>query len=237
MGKIILLEGTDKSGKETQAKALVQRLSQDGIGAEIIGIPDYTTPAGRIVGQCYLGKDLGLGEEATCLFGDPDQVPAKLASGYYALERFAHIPRIEEILAEGKFLVLDRWVESNMGHQAGKIRDPAKRIEMFNWLNRLEYEVLGLPRPDLRVFLHMPTDVGLELGKRMGEKGDGHENNIGHLRRAEAAYLEMTDYFEGWHKIECAPDGTMESLKNPEEIAREVYGIVERTFAKQGKLL
>jgi len=85
---------------------------------------------------------------------------------------------------------------------------------------------MQLPRPDLTVFLYMPTNVSLELKRRMseksGEKPDGHENNIPHLRRSESAYLELSDLYK-WIKIECAPDGTMSSLKTPEKIHEEMW--------------
>ena len=127
MDNIILAEGTDGSGKQTQSMLLVDRLEQNGFPAERINIPAYETPTGQIVGQCYLGKELGLGPEATMIFGDPDSVDPKLACLYYAGDRYFAVPQIERMQGEGKIPVLDRWVESNMGHQGGKVWDSTER--------------------------------------------------------------------------------------------------------------
>lgn len=232
MTEIILVEGTDGSGKETQSKLLEARLNFSGFPAERINIPAYQTPTGQIVGQCYLGKDLGLGSEATMILGEPDKVDPKLACLYYAADRYAAVPEINRMLEEEKIPVLDRWVESNMGHQGGKIWDSTKREGMFEWIRHLEYDVLGLPQPTIKLFLYMPLDVSLELRRRRsnetGEKLDGHEGNLGHMKRAELSYLHMVDLNPAeWDRIDCAPDGTINSLKTPEEISDEVYGIVK----------
>jgi len=229
-GKVILIEGTDGSGKRTQSDLLSGSLNGAGFPTQVLSIPNYSTPAGKIVGQCYLGKDLGLAEAATELFGDPTKVDPRLASLFYAAERYGDMPEIRRILGGGTNLVLDRWTESNMGHQGGKIDDRVKREEMFRWISSLEYDLLQLSRPDLKIFLHMPTEVAIALrerrGELTGEKADGHERNYDHLRGAEEAYLHMLDLYPGWHTIQCAPSGYMGSLKKPEEIAEEVYGLV-----------
>jgi len=170
MSNIILVEGTDGSGKETQSKLLESRLSMDGFPAERINIPAYETPTGQIVGQCYLGKDLGLGPKATMILGDPDKVPPKLACLYYAGDRYAAVPRIEKMLEDGKIPILDRWVESNMGHQGGKIWDSDERVKMFEWVRHLEYDMLSLPKPTIKLFLYMPLNISLELRKRRSDK-------------------------------------------------------------------
>jgi dTMP kinase len=230
--KIILIEGTDGSGKETQSKLLVDRLSKEGFPAERINIPAYDTPTGKIVGQCYLGKDLGLGPEATMMFGDPDSLDPKLACLYYAGDRYFAVPEIKRMQDEGKIPILDRWVESNMGHQGGKIFEESERESMFEWIRQLEYDVLKLPQPDIKLFFYMPLNVSLELRNRRseenGEELDGHERNLGHMARAETSYLHMLElYPKGWHRIDCAPDCTIDSLKTPEEISDEVYNIVQ----------
>jgi dTMP kinase len=235
MSNIILVEGTDGSGKETQSKLLEGRLNLARFPAERINIPAYDTPTGKIVGQCYLGKDLGLGKDATAIFGDADSVDPKLACGFYALDRYAAIPEIKRMQGEGKIPILDRWVESNMGHQGGKIENLEKRVEMFEWIRHLEYDVFGLPKPTIKLFFYMPLPVSLELrnqrAKNNGEKLDGHESNLVHMERAEQSYLHMLDlYPKGWHRVDCAPDGTIDSLRTPENISDEVYSIVSAFF-------
>ncbi len=233
MVHIILVEGTDGSGKETQSRMLAERLCGNGFPAERINIPEYSLPSGQIVGQCYLGKDLGLGEEATAIFGDADGVDPKLAGLYYAGNRYEAAPTIREMQEQGKIPILDRWVESNMGHQGGKIWDSDERAKMFEWFRHLEYDMLELPKPTIKLFFYMPLNVSLELrekrAKENGERLDGHEGNLGHMKRAELAYLHMLDlYPEGWHRINCAPDGTINTLKTPQEISDEVYRNIEQ---------
>ncbi len=231
MTDIILVEGTDGSGKETQSRLLEGRLNLAGIPAERINIPAYDTPTGKIVGQCYLGKDLGLGENATMMFGESDSVDPKLACLYYAADRYFSKPRIERMVEEGTIPILDRWTESNMGHQGGKIEDRRERLKMFEWIDDLEYNALELPEPNIKLFLYMPFGVSMELRSRRSEKNgevlDGHESNPGHMKRAEEAYLDMLELYPiGWHRIDCAPDGTIKSLRTPEDISDEVYSYV-----------
>lgn len=218
-GKIFVLEGTDKSGKNTQSRLLVQRLRQEFGRCETISFPRYNTPTGRIVGQCYLGKDLGPGDRAW--FGDANSVLARIASGYYALDRLAAVPEIERILASGSNLVLDRWVESNMGHQGGKAKNSKERNEIIKYINDLEYRTLRLPKPDTVIFLYMPYQIAMNLPR--AEKADGHESNPEHLRNAEKTYLYLANKFR-WKKINCAPRG---KLRDRKDIHNEVFEIVK----------
>ena len=228
-GKIILIEGTDSSGKETQSKLLLERLKKEENPIEMMSFPQYHTPTGRIVGECYLGKDLGYGGGSW--FGDPDSVDPFIASLYYAADRRPAAPEIEKIINRGTNLILDRWVESNMGHQGGKAKNHKERIKIIEFINRLEYELLELPKPDQITFLYMPTEVAIELGKRRNIKtkteSDGHENNIEHLKRAEQTYLQLAEMY-GWNKINCTLDGTIKTLKSEEDIGEEVYRNVEQ---------
>lgn len=228
-GKIILNEGTDGSGKETQTKLLYDRLKDEGIPIKIMSFPRYNTPTGRIVGECYLGKDLGNGGRSW--FGEPAYVNPIIASLYYAADRKAAAPKIERIINSGNNLILDRWVESNMGHQGGKEKDYDKRSELISLIEKLEYGLLELPKPDCINFLYMPTDVAIELRKRRDKKDqtkpDGHESNISHLRNAEDTYLQLSNSY-GWNKIDCTKDRTIATLKTPEEIHEEIYRHVEQ---------
>lgn len=226
-GKIILLEGTDYSGKETQTDLLLNKFGKENILCEKMSFPRYNTPTGQIVGECYLGKNLKYGGGSW--FGDADKVNPKIASLYYAADRKAAASEIEKIINSGTNLVLDRYVESNMGHQGGKMKSREELLKIAEYIHKLEYELLELPKPDKIIFLYMPTNVALELKKKR-DKGmenlDGHESNISHLRKAEQAYLDLYLYYN-WTKIDCAPDGTIKSLKEPEEIHEEIYQHIE----------
>jgi len=221
-GKLIVIEGTDSSGKETQTKILVKRLNSENIPCKTRSFPRYQTPAGRIVGQCYLGKS-GIGEGDIAWFGNPDKVDPKIACLYYAGDRRAATPEIERILSSGTNLASDRYYQANQGHQGGKIRTKNGREKMFRWIEKLELELLEIPKEDITIFLYVPTNVAIELRKKRDQKKpiklDGHEGNIEHLKRAEKAYLELNKMYN-WKKIDCAPNNKMRSL---EDISNEIY--------------
>lgn len=214
-GKLIVVEGTDCSGKETQAKALHQALRGRRVPAHYITFPRYDTPTGRLVSM-YLGKE-GFKQE----FGPSDNVPPKLASVLYAVIRYEAKPDMERLLDAGGILIANRYVESNMGHQGGKIMDAAERAKFMKWLEELEYGNFELPRPDRVIFLHMPFEVGMELKRGRPGEADGHESNPDHLRRAELAYVELAERY-GWVRIACAPNRTRSSLRTIDDIQREV---------------
>jgi len=228
-GRLIVIEGTDGSGKRTQADKLLDRLNCRGLPTQLISFPRYETPAGRIIGQCYLGKEIGDGDVAW--FGEPDKLDARVASLYYAADRLDAVPEILEIINSGHNLILDRYYQSNMGHQGGKISDRDEREKMFDYLEELELKINQIPREDMTIFLYMPLVVSAELRKQRAEKTqqvqDGHESNPDHLRRAEESYLNLEKRFGNWQRIDCAPEGTRQSLKSLEEIHNEIYAVVK----------
>ena len=222
-GNIIVIEGSDKSGKETQTKLLVERLNREGQPCQLISFPRYNTPTGRIIGQCYLGKK-NIWEGDTGWFGDADALDPRITSLYYAADRLAAAPDIIKMTNEGTHAVLDRYYQSNMAHQGGKIKDKPKRMAFFEFERLLELELLKIPKEDIAFFLHMPTEVAVELRKRGNIEADLHEANINHLKNAEATYLEMVKtYWYNWKLISCAPDRTLGSLRSPEDIAEEIH--------------
>ncbi|HJX49904.1 MAG TPA: hypothetical protein VJ438_00410 [Candidatus Nanoarchaeia archaeon] len=218
-GKTFVLEGTDKSGKNTQSDYLLASIRALGLNCQKMSFPRYHTPTGRIVGQCYLGKILGPGDRAW--FGDANLVPPEVASIYYAADRLAAVPEIEEILSSRSHLILDRWVESNMGHQGGKAKTPEQRAGIIEFISHLEYGVLDLPKPDAVIFLYMPYEVARTLPR--AEAADGHESNEEHLRNAEETYLYLAKRFN-WKQINCAPNGKIRSI---DDIHQEVFEIVK----------
>jgi dTMP kinase len=230
-GKLIVIEGTDCSGKATQSQLLVDRLNKEGIVSVKLGFPQYGSPSGDIVGDCYLGKN----QKCNCIngswFGAVNEVPAEVASLYYAADRKFHAPRIINFLSTGTNVILDRYVESNMGHQGGKIFDPAKRREFFKFLEDLEYGLLRLPRPDKIIFLYMPYQRGMQLKKGREGKADGHESSQEHLKNAEEAYLDLAEIYN-WKKVICDPNLSSPNPLTPEEIHSEVFDIVQRTLSE-----
>jgi dTMP kinase len=218
-GKLIAIEGTDASGKETQTKLLYEKLLSNKVPVVRDTFPRYNTPTGKIIGGPLLGKpEIGKG-----YFSEgAGNVPAKVASAFYVADRHYNIPFINDALNSGKNLILDRYVESNMGHQGGKIRDSKERLEFYKWLEKLEYEMFELQRPDLTVFLYMPFEKGMELKSKMNVEKDEVEKDFNYLKNSEEAFLQLSDLY-GWKKINCVENN---SLKSIEEISEEVYRVV-----------
>ncbi len=220
-GKIIVVEGTDCSGKETQTSLLVQRLRREGRKIERLSFPDYDTPTGKIVGGPYLGKSYiceGFFPEGAA------NVDPKVAALYYAADRRYNRQRILDLLEQGIDVILDRYVESNMGHQGGKIFDKDERLKLYKSLEDLEYGFLELPRPDLTIFLYMPYKKVAELKKGRSEKADQHEQSLLHIRNAEHAYLELVD-LHGYKKIDCVDNKN--KLRDIEDIQEDIYDLVK----------
>ena len=218
--KLIVVEGTDCSGKETQSNLLIERLQKENIKIQKLGYPMYDTPTGKIVGGSYLGKkhiSEGLFKEGAA------NIDPKVASLYYAADRRYNAYKIKELLDNGSNVLLDRYVESNMGHQGGKLHTPEERLAMYKWLEALEYDLLELPRPDLTIFLYMPYQYALELKKNRQEEPDQHELNEEHLINAEQTYLELVELY-GFKQIDCVKNNKIKSI---EEIHEEIYEYIK----------
>lgn len=207
-GKLIVVEGTDCSGKETQVKRAVARFKEMGVNVYNYSFPMYDTPTGRIVGGPYLGKSY------ICEGWFPEGAPnvdALAASAYYAADRRYNIGIINKHLENGDIVILDRYVESNMAHQGGKLKTPEERTKMYQKLDTLEFEIMELPRPDAVIFLYMPFEYAAVLKKNREETPDQHESNKAHLKQAETAYLELTEKY-GYKKITCVKDDIIRTI-------------------------
>lgn len=225
-GKIIMIEGTDCSGKETQSNLLFDALKNRNIKVEKLGFPMYDTPTGKIVGGPYLGKSY------LCEGWFPEganEVEPKVAALYYAADRRYNIPKIKALLEEGTNVILDRYVYSNMAHQGGKILDTDERMNMYAWLDVLEFKLLELPKPDIQVFLHMPYEKATILKENRKELPDQHENCQEHLKHAENAYLELAQTYK-WKTIECTTN--QNEIKTISEIHQELFDYVLKELEK-----
>jgi len=215
-GKLIIIEGTDCSGKETQTKRLVERLKSDGKKVFEFTFPKYDSPTGKIVGGPYLGKSYIC--EGWFSEGAPN-VDALVASAYYTADRRYNIGIINEHLNNGEIVICDRYVESNMAHQGGKLHDKDERFKMYKKLDTLEFDIMELPRPAAVLFLYMPYEYACILKKSRAEAPDQHEANKEHLKNAEDAYLELTDLYN-FIRIDCVKDDAIRSIN---EIHEDVY--------------
>jgi len=224
-GKLIVIEGTDCSGKETQSKLIIERFKKDNIDFEYFCFPNYDSPTGKIVGGPYLGKEYiceGWFSETAPL------VDPKVSSLYYAADRRYNIGIIKEKLEKGINVILDRYFYSNMAHQGGKIEDKEKRYDMYKWLETLEVDLLELPVADIKIFLHVPYNISLKLKQNRKESLDQHEKDPKHLIDAENAYLEISELY-GFEKIECYKNDDILSI---EEINNKIYEYLKEEMNK-----
>ena len=220
MGKLIVIEGTDSSGKETQTKRLFEKLEEKGLKVKKISFPNYDSPACEPV-KMYLSG--AFGEDAMKVNPYP-------VSTMYAIDRYASFKTDwEKFYNEDGIIVTDRYVTSNMVHQASKIKDLDEKKQYLNWLEDLEYEKMGIPRPDLVIFLNMPTEMAVKLmaerkNKITGEeKKDIHERDKEYLKESHANACKIANIYN-WKEIKCN-DG--ERIKTIEEIGEEVFSLVE----------
>lgn len=230
--KIIVIEGTDGSGKETQSKKIEEYYISKGFKVKKYSFPQYNTPTGKIVGGSYLGKP-EIGESVfpeTSAFVDP-----LVSSLYYAADRrYNFLKFIEEELYKNDIVILDRYTSSNMGHQAGKAKTKEEEDQILSFIEKLEFDLCELPRPDAVVFLYMPFEAAKELRKGR-VAGDGNENSEEHLRKAEQTYLDISDRY-GWTHIDCLKTEKFEKLediKSIDEISEEIIATLNDVLNKE----
>ena len=215
MGKLIVFEGTDGSGKSTQFELLAKRLEAEQIGFQRLRFPQYEEPSSALI-RMYLGGAFG---------DDPEAVNAYAASTFYAVDRYASYQCVwKDYYQGGGLVVSDRYTTSNAVHQGSKVPE-AERAEFFRWLYDLEYDRMGLPRPDLVVLLDMPVELSEQLMRkreqRTGTQADIHERDEEYLKKCREVARQAAAYY-GWRRVSCVKDGALRSI---EEIHEEIYAI------------
>lgn len=212
MGKFIVIEGTDCSGKETQSKLLVEKLEKMGKKAIRLTFPNYDSPTGKIVGGPYLGKK----EICECWFKEGAvNLDPKVASLYYAADRKYNENSIKKYLEDDYFVICDRYVSSNMAHQGSKIKNDEERFHMYEWIDKLEFWLLSLPKPDKTIFLHVPYTYAANLKKNRVSL-DEHEMNEEHLKNSEIAYVELSQLYN-WKNINCIKNNEIRTIEDINE--------------------
>ncbi len=215
-GTLIVLEGTDGSGKATQAGLLLRGLEARGIFCREIDFPRYGNPFAEPA-NLYLHGALG---------GAPGDVNACAASAMFAIDRFASYKEDWGGFYEsGGVVVANRYTTSNAVHQASKLPE-GERWAFLNWLFDLEYRRFGLPEPDIVLYLDMPTEAASRLMRRREAEthtaADIHEQDGDYLRRCRECAGEIAQA-QGWAVVNCAKGGT---TRTPEDIHQEVLTIV-----------
>ena len=221
MGKLIVIEGTDGSGKSTQFRLLTGRLESEQVKFQKLVFPQYSEPSSALI-RMYLGGEFG---------NSPSDVNAYAASAFYSVDRYASYRKVwGKWYEEGGLVVSDRYTTSNAVHQASK--EPEDKREGFlNWLYDFEYDKLGLPRPDLVIYLDVPTDFTEKmLRHRESEthtQADIHEQDTQYLATCRRMGRAAAAHY-GWTVIRCVRDGAMRSMEDiHEEIYRHVAACLE----------
>ena len=218
MGKLIVIEGTDGSGKSTQFRALTERLQKDGKAFKTLVFPRYSEPSSALI-RMYLGGDFG---------SNPADVNAYAASAFYAADRYASYKQDwGQWYEDGGLIVSDRYTTSNAVHQASKEQGQAQE-EFLKWLYEFEYDKLGLPRPDLTIYLDVPTDFTEKLLRSReaatNTTADIHEQDTAYLATCRLTGRAAAKYY-GWTVVNCVQDGNMRSI---EDIHEEIYRYVRQ---------
>ena len=221
MGKLIVFEGTDGSGKSTQFELLTKRLEREGQAFHRLRFPRYEKESSALI-RMYLGGQFG---------SDPNAVNAYAASTFYAVDRYAsYLQDWKQDYEAGALFLADRYTTSNAVHQGGKL-EARERAEFYDWLYELESGKMGLPRPDLVILLDMPIELTRQLMRKResdtNTQADIHERDLDYLAHCRESALEAARHY-GWRIVSGAKDGALRSV---EEIHTEVYEIVKHCLA------
>ncbi len=221
MGKLIVLEGTDGSGKSTQFRLMAQRLTDEKVEFRRLVFPRYENESSALI-RMYLGGQFGT---------KPSDVNAYAASAFYAVDRYASYKQDwGKWYEDGGLILSDRYTTSNAVHQASK-ETGESRDAFLKWLYEFEYDKLGLPRPDLTIYLDVPTDFTEKLMRHReqdtGTKADIHEQDTEYLNTCRRTGRAAAEFY-GWTVIDCVKDGQMRSIEDiHEEIYRHVAACLE----------
>ncbi len=218
-GKFIAIEGIDGSGKRTQIELLSRALDARGVAHVRYSFPRYESSFGRVVARYLNGE-----------FGRLEAVDAHFSALLFAGDRFEAKAELEAALAEGKTILTDRYIGSNLAHQTARVGSQ-RREEFLTWLKRLEYGIYGLPAEDLVIYLRLPALeahhlVGLKLARDYTTlQRDLQEADLKHLEQAALVYDRLATE-PNWVTIECFDAATHE-LRPPEAVHRAVFAAVE----------
>jgi dTMP kinase len=221
-GRLIAIEGIDGSGKGTQLELLQKALRARGVAVHTTNFPQYQSWFGTMVGQFLNGK-----------FGALETVDPHFAALLYAGDRFEAKRELTDALAQGKLVLADRYIASNLAHQTGRVA-VARRAEFIEWLEHLEYNIYGLPREDRVIYLRMPPAQAQALVSQKAArsyttaKQDIQESSLRHLQDAAAMYDQLAKR-PHWANIECV-DPSTNTMRTPESISAELLDLVESTL-------
>lgn len=220
-GKLIVIEGSDSSGKETQTKKLYERIVKDNYEIKKVEYPNYNSKSSELV-KMYLNGELGT---------NPSDVNPYAASTFYAVDRYASYKKEwMEFYKHGGIILADRYTTANMVHQAAKIEDKEERDNFLSWIWDLEFNKMELPIPDCTIFLDMPVEYAERLMEDRNNKITGdihkdiHEKNKDYMIKSYKSACYVAEKYK-WNKINCV---YKDKLKNIDEISNEIYEVVKK---------
>ena len=221
MGKLIIIEGSDGSGKETQTNLLYKKLKERNFNIKKISFPNYESPASEPL-KMYLSGEFGK---------DVNDVNSFAASTFFAVDRYASYKQDWEKFYNNSGIVLsDRYTTSNMVHQASKIENEEDKQIFLKWLIDLEWNKLGLPTPDIVIFLDVSPELSQKLmsdrkNKITGDnKKDIHENNTEYLKNSYNIAKNLSEKYN-WNVISCVEN---DKLKSIEDINNEIMNEIKK---------
>ena len=215
-GKLIVLEGIDGSGKSAHYRRVCEKFKRDGIPYEHIVFPRYDNDSSALI-RMYLSGQFG---------SHPNDVNAYTASTFFAVDRFASYNQDwGEKYRAGSFILSDRYTTSNAIHQGSKLPDD-ELCDFFAWLSDLEYNKMGLPKPDLVVYLDVTIELSLARMRRRQIKthtsADIHEQDVQYLERCLHTAGKAAEYYD-WHRIAFLKDGVERDIDEKNE---EIYRLI-----------
>lgn len=227
-GNLIVIDGTDGSGKATQVDLLSKRLKKEGHTVKVVDFPEYYKNFfGKFIGHC-------LSEQ----YYNFVKVHPKIASVLYAADRFESKKEMETWLKKGYIVIANRYVSANQIHQGGKIKSAKKRAEFLKWLDEMEYGVFKIPKPDVVFYLNLPIVVSKALIKErnkkdarayLGKKQDVHEKDLDFLENSRKSALWLAKTQKNYIQVNCTDKNI---LRSREDIHGEVYEKVKKVLKK-----
>ena len=216
MGRLIVLEGIDGSGKSTQFELLCNRISKEGRDFMRVRFPRYNEPSSALI-KMYLGGEFG---------DNPNAVNAYAASSFFAVDRYASfLQDWQEYFESGGFILTDRYTTSNAIHQGAKMPEE-QRIHFFEWLYDYEFRLMGLPQPDMVIYMDIDAELASRrISRRETEANIGtdiHETDLEYLKQCAISGRHAADFY-GWQTVRCVDNG---KESNEAELHDVVYGMI-----------
>ncbi len=212
MGKLVVIEGADGSGKATQTTRLYERLRNLRVNVLRVSFPNYESESSALI-KMYLRGDFG---------GNPESVNPYASAMFYAVDRFASFQTWKDFYEDGGIILADRYFASNMAHQAVKFNRKMDREKFWNWVEDIEIKKFQLPRPNLTIFLDMPPEISAMLRQKRG-RTDLHESDYNYMVKSYKMYVELSQKYK-WETIKCAENNFARSSL---DIEQDIFRLVE----------